>query len=971
MKSKTLRGYLCSAAGLVALAAAGQAAAQQASSVDEVVVTGSRVNRQGFVSPSPTSVLGQAEIQMRAPTNAVALINELPSFRPSNTTTARPGFAGSGPVSADLRGLGNRRTLTLFDNKRFVPASSNGTVDLNQIPTNMIERAEVVSGGASAAFGADALSGVVNFITKKHFEGLQGDFGWGEAEAGDYQNWQMSLTAGGAFNEGKGHLVMGGEYLHSGIIKDVYARKWGAQETGTLTFPTGTARGDQPARIVAQHVGNNIQGGFGGVIIGVNADTNAANGVDVLRGIAFNPDGSRRPWNYGDPGAFGNASGIFGNNGVNAGYYGETAVRGITLVPRVDRWAFMTNFEYQILPNVTFSASANFARADNYIETASRRDSGIISSVSPTTGIKSVDYILIRRNNAFLPADIAQIMDRNNITQFYMGRVQWDLGVSPGGNTTTVERGVAALNGSFLNDKWKWDVSYGNGRNKFYEYRTNQSIESRWHDATEAVRNAAGQVVCLSNATALVNPGCTPFNVFGYNRTPDLAAAKKYLTGDRIVDSLAKQQVAEANLSGEPFSTWAGPVTVAAGVAWRKESVEQRSDAISQADDFDNQNPKPYAGGVTVKEIYGETAIPLLKDQRFFKSVDFNGAIRRTDYSTSGAVTTWKLGLTWSVNDDIRFRGAFSRDIRAPNLLELYGTISSPGSLLNPFNNTTTPTLVTTVASNPKLGPERSNQFTAGVVLEPRFIPRFRMSFDFYNIDIKGAIANFPNATIAQNCGFEVRDTGKPGLFCSFLDSNGQYNTNFVIYGIQSIPFNLLKQTAQGLDIEAQYSFPLFGGNVDLRAFGTYLADMTLYDLTGKKTQYAGSIAYIVNGMGGSPDWTGTLNTTYSYKKARVLLQSRFLSDAKIDPTLIGPDDKDYKPSNPQSININKIKARAYFNLSATYDLNPWGRKVQLYGRIDNLLDKDPPWQISGPGVNGMFYDSIGRQYRVGVRFTL
>src|SRR5689334_2480080 len=322
-----LPGVRLSAAA-ISLAVAGAlniAQAQESPSTSEsaneitqsVVITGSRVSRQGFEAPTPTTVIGQDDIELRAPMNAVNLINQIPSFRPSQTSISRPAFQGSGPVSADLRGLGNRRTLTLVDGTRFVPAAANGVVDLNLIPTNMIERAEVVTGGASAAWGSDAVSGVVNFFTRKKFSGIDGNLSIGETDYHDDRNVQASMTFGHQFGaDGRASLVFGAEYYHQTLVDDIYARPWGRQEIATVTYPATPARpAGQPSRIVTSQVRTTNQSTFGGVIIGVNADTNPANGVDVLRGIQFGPGGVREDYPYGQ---------IFGTSAVGGGNYSET-----------------------------------------------------------------------------------------------------------------------------------------------------------------------------------------------------------------------------------------------------------------------------------------------------------------------------------------------------------------------------------------------------------------------------------------------------------------------------------------------------------------------------------------------------------------------------------------------------------------------------------------------------------------------
>jgi outer membrane receptor protein involved in Fe transport len=958
-------------------------APNQRTEIEEVVVTASRVERQGFTAPTPTTVLGQQEMAVRPPQSAINLINEIPAFRPSVTQISRPAFQGSGPVSADLRGLGNRRTLTLVDGTRFVPSAANGVVDLNLIPTNMIERAEVVTGGASAAWGSDAVSGVVNFITKKRFEGLDGQITTGRTESGDNIQYQANLTAGTKFGD-KGHLVLGFEYGYASGVKDIYARKWGRQEVGTVTYPATANRGGDPSRLVVANVRNLQNGTFGGVIQGTAATTIKnylnANGFNFgpNQDISFSPSGGLVPMERGQ---------VFGTSTAGGGFYGESGGRLLWLAPELQRYIGMANFEYEITPKITASLQVNAGRSEVYFQTASRRDvntpalsarpAGIPASQFalqqpvPVNGIAPVDYLLIQRDNAFLPAPIRAAMVANNINNFYMGRTEFDLGMANGHASNEVFRGVASLAGE-LGSSWKWNVAWEMGRNQYYQPWDNEAVESRWVKAQDAVTNAAGQIVCRVNQTAVTDPACVPYNPFGYQASgANLAAAKNYILGTLIQDTTYKQQYGEANLMGEPFSTWAGPVSVAVGASWRQDKVRQLSDAISQATDFDNQNPKPYAGQYSAKEIYGETVIPLIKDRPFFKSVEFNGAARRTDYSTSGAVTTWKAGATWQVNDDLRFRGAISRDIRAPNLLELYGIATAVSGVTNPYTRVASGTIQQVTAGNPDLQPESALSKTFGVVFEPRFIPRFRASIDYYKIRVTDAIATYTQQKTVDNCKIEA-DAGAPGFFCSQLNTNGQYNNNFLIFGLNTIPFNLVKQTAEGIDFEAQYSLPLAGGNLELRGFATYSTDLTLYDVSAR-TQYSGYIEFVFNGLGGTPNWVGTLNTTYTYKRAMVSLQTRYIGGARISTQFVGPDDPGYSPSLSNSININYVKARLYFTLSGTYDIltRANGKKVQSFFVIENALDKDPPWQIgSGAGTNGQFYDSLGRTFKIGARFS-
>jgi outer membrane receptor protein involved in Fe transport len=1001
------RACLFYSAGADALASAQGAMAQETpgSSLDEVVVTASRVERQGFVAPSPTSVLGQAEMQARPPQAIINLINEIPAFRPTNQQNSRAAFASSGQVSPDLRGLGNRRTLVLVDHTRFVPSGANGTLDLNLIPTNMIERTEVVTGGASAAWGSDAVSGVVNLVTKRHFEGVEGQISWGETQVGDNAQIQGNLTVGGKFNGDRGHIVAGFEYGKANGIKDIYSRDWGRQEWGTVIYPAGTNRGSDPERLVTTQVRNNQNGTYGGIIQGqvlpngtVQAAQTTVNifksylnahgyNLSPTQNISFGTGGAIVPENLGQQ---------FGTSTIGGAFYLENGGRLLWMSPWLKRYTGMLNADYELTPHITATMQLNAARSEIYFQTASRRDvnqyvttprpAGLpanqftVRSVLPQNGALPLDFLLIQRDNAYLPSVLRDAMVANNMDAFYMGRTEFDLGMQEAHSANSLFRGAWGLNGDFdvAGKTWKWNVSAELGRNEFSNAWGNAAIESRWNKSYDAVIGPAGTPICRVNLPGSTNPdpACVPYNPFGYMTAQNLADVKKYMMGTMYWNTVYTQQFYEANLDGEPFSTWAGPVSIAVGASYRKDSVTQNSDAVSQANDFDNVNPKPYSGSYNTKEVYGETVIPLLKDVPFFKSVEFNGAIRHTDYSTSGGVTTWKTGMTWEVNDDLRFRGAISQDIRAPNLLELYGVSTTPLGVTNPYTRINTGTIIQTTGGNPDLKPERARSLTGGFVVEPHFIPRFRASVDYYKVTVQDAISTFTAQAIVDRCKIEA-DAGAPGFFCSQLDTNHQYNTSLQFFGVNIIPLNLVRQEAEGIDFEAQYSLPLGPGNLALRAFATHSMNLKNYDVTAS-TQYSGYLGSVLDGLGGTPKWVGTLNTTYNWGRAMLSLQSRLIGSAHVSTAplatrLVGPDDPNYNPANPYTINSNKVSTRVYFTLSGSYDIikqSADGRKLQAYFVIDNLLDKDPP-NYAGIGNGNQFYDAYGRAFKVGFRFGL
>ena len=926
---------------MLAFGLAGAAAAQTAgpSDLGEVVVTASRVQRAGFEAPTPTTVLGVEQIEQRSPTNIISILNEIPSFRPTQTPTTRTVFAGAGQSTADLRGLGNKRTLVLVDGRRFVPSTQVGVVDLNLIPTIMVDRIDVVTGGASAAYGSDALAGVTNFILNKTLDGVRLDVSYGQSKYHDAKQAKFGGMFGGSVSGGRGHFVIGGEYVDQGPAGSPYTRPYGRREVALATYPTTPARpAGQPSRLYAEHTRSVVLAG-GGVIIGVNADTNAANGVDALRGIQFGPGGTVQPFTYGQQ---------FGTLGIGGGNYMDSSPGSDSQISvALERYSVMGNFNYEISPSLNFFVEAAAARSAAQYLVPTRQDFN--------TGNNPEDFILIKRDNAFLPTQVASIMDANGISQFYMGRLGHDLGNTDGNAINRTERIAFGFDGSLFGDKWKWNAYYQLGRNIYDQPYYGVSIEANYQKAYDAVRNPAGQIVCRANLTTVTDSACVPLNLFG--KGSPSKAAEDYIEGDMFFTSDYRQQVAAFGISGEPFSTWAGPVSVAAGGEYRSESIRAHSDEISIRNGFDYLNPQPFKGSYNVKEVFAETVIPLAKDMTFARLLEFNGAIRRTDYSTSGTVTTWKLGGTYEPVDGVRLRLTRSRDIRAPNLQDLFGVSTATTSVVNPFTRVSTGPIQGITGGNPALTPEIGNTLTAGIVVQPLQVPGLRMSVDYYDIKISNAIASYSAQVIADNCLNEQNGAGR-GYFCNLLVLQGSQATP-AITRITTVPFNINRQTLSGFDFEAAYSHALLGGNLGVRAYATYTQDNSNFDASGR-TQNAGAL------LTGQPRWMGTVSTTYRYERFSGTLQTRILDSAKLNPTLIGPDDKNYSPSLTNSVNINRNPALVYWNLSAQYDvLRSDKRKLQFYAVIDNLFDKSPPF--TGASV---FYDVIGRYAKVGARYS-
>ena len=695
---------------------------------------------------------------------------------------------------------------------------------------------------------------------------------------------------------------------------------------------------------------------FGGVILGNNADTNPANGVDVLRGIQFGRGGTVIPFPYGT---------AIGTSAINFTGGDPTlyARNGHQLVLPVERKVLMANLDYELTDHISAFLQLNWGKSGADFHTSPVRD-------TTATGV------VIRRDNPFLPAQVAAIMDANGITSFGLGRQDDDFGEVRAHNGNTTTRVVAGLNGD-LGGGWTWDAYYQYGHNDFASRLNNLRIEQNFRFSYDAIL-LNGQPACR-DATARA-AGCVAINLFGAG-SPSQAAIN-YVTGLATYDVALRQHVAAVNLRGHPFSTWAGPVAIAIGAEYRNESANGVADAISNAGGFNYGNPRSFAGSFNVKEGYAEVLVPLAHGAPVLGNLDLNGAVRYTDYSSTGGVTTWKVGATWEPIEGVRFRATRSRDIRAPNNSELFSTLTTRSSLINGFTGATDQLVVISQPS-PALQPERSDTTTVGVVLSPRFLPGLNISVDYYDISIAGAISSFPAQTIIDRCVTEV-GAGAAGFFCSFVDRTGTGNQT-VINAVRTQLLNVARLQTNGVDFDVNYRLRMGPGRLTARLAGNYTAHLISDDGLGIPRTYnaagiitnvgsvvdrAGQIGGFTSGLNNGattvPHWTLNGSLSYSTDRFTTTVQGRYIQGGVLDRTLVGPGDRDYNAASPISIGSNRVDGRFYVNLSASYDiLHEGNRRVQLYGLVNNLTNADPPFPVVA--VSGLF-DRVGRFYKVGVR---
>ncbi len=912
-KSRARLLWASSSLAAIGLALAPGAALAQAGEIDALVVTASRVT--GFTAPTPTTIVGVEDLQNTAAPTMADVLNRLPSFSGSGPTAQSVGTANPGANYINLRNLGDNRTLVLLDGRRHVPTSDKGTVDINVLPSALVRRVDVVTGGASAAYGSDAVSGVVNFILDKDFAGVKGLAQTGITARGDDRTHRLSLAWGGKLLDDRGHLMLAAEYTRTSDTPYYGDRAWGSRNYQQLA----NAAGATPLRLVVPNVRySNMT--YGGLI-----------NSGPLKGTQFLPNGATQPFQYGT---------LVGANFMLGGG-GDTLLNDVVLDVPSTRSNVFGRFDYQLTPGVNAALEVSHAQSETMSTTTAPFDASIV----------------IQRDNAYLPASVRNAMTAANLATVTVGRLNRDMGLIHNGGDTQTHRVVAALDGT-IGAGWKWDAYLQWGQTDYLQTQPNDRNNVLWLQGVDAVvapagNVNAGRVVCRSTVAAPAN-GCLPLNIFG-DGSMDFAAMARVM-GTAWFRSLITEWSGGANVSGEPFSIWAGPVAVAAGAEFRKEELKTTSDATSLAKAWRIGNFQPLSGEYDVKEYYAEVGVPLIKNQPLFKDLSLNLAGRYTDYSLSGGVKTWKAGAVWALNDRIQLRATQSRDIRAPNLGELYQAGNQlSGGIIDRINGNQQYTAASFTGGNPNLKPERATTKAFGVVISPSFTPGLRLSADYYDINIVGAIASINGQVTIDRCFMGAAE------ICKNITRSP---TTGLITRIDSTFLNVASRHQRGYDFEGSYALPVrewfdgFQGDLSLRVLATRLVLNDTND--GSVTLHTAGQAAVA----GQPKWKVNAKLDYSNGPLTLFVEQRYLSSTVYDNAFTERDIAD-----------NSIPATYYTTVSASYDLvsvEGEGRAT-VFGVIDNLFDRDPAI-VAGTGftsqTQAQIFDVLGRRYTVGLRFV-
>jgi outer membrane receptor protein involved in Fe transport len=973
-------------------------AAGQPNPDDGITVTGSRIRANGMTAPVPVTVVNAEEIETLSPGALITGVSQLPQFYGNQTPNSGNFFVRSGYGSLNLRGLGVNRTLTLLNGRRVPSTSAFGGVDINLFPEAMIRSVETTTGGASAAYGTDAVAGVVNFILDTDFTGVEFHAEGGVTDRNDGTNYKLSLAYGTDFAGGRGHLLASGEYYDQEGIFDYRGRgwygAWGTFGSGTPADPYYFAPDVRSANA-----------SFDGTIFAPGT---------AINGLQFDSSGNLHPFQPGSilQGAVGTPPART-NGGTADDLGGEVA----SLYPDLDRYSLFAYADYELTDGFKVFAQFLHGRTHIFQYNTPRGSFG----GTPTA-------LTIFQDNAFLPDGLRQTMVANNIPSFTLRRMGsfLDVGQLYIDDTTTQYIGTGGFTWNIaggLLENWQIEGYYQYGEST-RDWRQFGLRVDRVFAAVDAVRDPSGTVVCRVSLFGDSFPGCQPLNLFGRGNASQ--AAVDYVTGfepgqristplyfadsgfslgqtydyttspEKVGLTTFKQHFAELSASGNLFDGWAGPIAAAFGGSYRKDSIRQVvQDVTNPASDHASGHPvlcngevpglrgvsqadclntvgvqyskvSNILGSADVWEAFGEVLVPLVDAPGFKARV--NGALRWANYQGSGTIWAYKGGAEADIGGMVRLRGTYSRDVRAANLSERFDKTGGVATIDDPR----TPSLVEAInvtrfsGGNPNVNPEKADTYTAGIVFTPSFLPGLSASVDWYDIKMKGAIGQVGTQNVVNRCFLDNEQQ-----FCDLITLDG--SGNIILVG--DVYVNIARSEVSGVDAEIDYNTPvtLFGGgeeSLSARAFASWLIERSDGD-----TDYAGqtgasqsSGVYLPY-----PDFKATGSITYRHGGFSFLTQARYIGPGIQDACAAGRC-----PNQTVYLKDNRVDSALYIDLRLAYDFKLNGSDTQVFASVTNLFDQDPPITPSysaflgySTQYNTAVYDVLGRRYTIGVKVKM
>lgn len=1000
--------------------AAPQAAEGAEASDDLIIVTGSRIARPNLDSAVPITAVSGAEIFQGGNTSVGDLLNDLPALRSTYSQSNSSRFLGTAGLNLlDLRGLGTQRTLVLVNGRRHVGSDIlNNAVspDTNTFPSDLIERIDVVTGGSSAVYGSDAIAGVVNFILKKDYQGVQVRGQGGTSTFGDAGSYFVSAVAGTNFADDRGNIAVNLEYAK----QDVYFASQRPNLRKNSNFVVVDTDPSGSDGVFDRVFVNDIRSttiANGGLLqfspaAGFAPCGRDANGSAFRCTFLFQPDGSLAPQTGRRVGIAPNGS-FDGGNGTNNR---EGHLLGI--VPDLDRYSV------NLLGHFTVSDAFEPFFEAKYVRTESESFGGPAFFQGSTIGggvdLRErprfdnpfiSDTTRAQINAARVQAGLAPIT--NGATRLTLFKNLRDLGPRQEAATRETYRIVGGVSGTF-NEDWRYEASLNYG-----EFREKTKVlgnlnQQRFLLAIDATRNASGQIVCRSQidpAAALIYPfsnsdafaqsmlandvaSCVPLNPFGEGSiTP---AMRNYLVQDTVSKGKIKQFVANAYLSGDLsqlFELPGGPVGFSLGIEYRRErNFFKADDLVANGLTFYNALPLFDPPAFEVKEVFGEVRLPIFKDAAFFKELTLTGAGRIADYKGSaGTVYAYNGGIEYAPIEDIRFRAGYARSVRAPNLADLFSqqsqnfaTVVDPcsarnigtGAATRPANCAAagipaaydfvyTASLQILTGGNPNLKEETSDSLTVGAVITPRFIPGLSISADYYNIKIDDVITA-PSAQQILNACYDAVDLNNQ--FCSLFmragpngAPTGEVAFQILEGSLQQTLLNYAKSKTRGLDIEAAFRRELDGiGSYSTRLTYTHVFQNDNF-LNPADPGRADQMLFEL----GDPQNAFNLDTELKHGNLTLGFQLRYIGKQVLNFYEDFFTKQGRPPENADFAAKKFFPSIFYQDVRFGLDVN---EKFNFYGGVENVFNRKPPFGLTGTGGGSGIYDTRGRFFYAGVK---
>lgn len=991
--------------------AAQQTAADSPGANGEIVVTGSRIARPTLDSPIPVTTVSSSDLTRSGQTNIGEVLQRIPALNASLTQSGSTAFIGtSGLNILNLRNLGAPRTLVLVDGQRHITSEEGEfLVDTNTIPTDLIDRVDIVTGGSSAVYGSDAMAGVVNFVLKHNYEGFGFNAQGGMSGQGDRGSYKFSGLYGKNFAEGRGNIAIDLEYDRADPLFFTDRPNQTGAFAGRNQFQrvATAASGDvERTFLTGVHSYGYADGGAfvpynGSSLLKCDGVATACRPNGFPRVFLFQPDGSLAETNYGK-----DFRPVGSNN--NQGGDGSTLDNTGVLQPGYKRYVANLLAHFDVSDAFQPYVQGKFVRVDSFQVSSPTFSQGGPQGVGlEYDGLGSYINAPIQLDNAFLTPQarslITSVLPAGS-TFFNINRNNVDLGSRGETDRRDTWRIVGGVRGTFNTD-WHYDVNVDYGHLKTHYLFTNNRIEDRFYNAIDAVRNSSGQIVCRINQAAVTDAACVPLSLLGANggiQDPaQRAAALRYINTTSQRFGRASELDINGNLAGDTsgfFNLPGGPLRFAVGGEYRRERAAYHyDDLVESGDTFLNAIPPFNPPSFAVKEGYAEVELPVFKDRPFFNELTLTGAGRVSSFKGSvGTVWAYNGGGIYAPIRDIRFRVNYSHSVRSPTLGDLYSSPSqnyagvddpcdpnfiNAGSPNRPGNcraggvpagydapQTRAGTLEILSGGNPNLKAETSRSWTFGTIIQPRFVRGLSITVDYYDIKISNVISGVDAQTILNDC-YDAATLNN--AFCQLIKPRNSDGT-FQLPALLQSTLNFASERSKGIDLDIAYNHRFtpedslaarFIGNwVRLSNYYQNVQDPTIPD------RIKGELGNPIYQFNGSLDWTHK-KVTFGYALRYIGRQS--VADWEQQHAVSGVEGTPYDPNYVD---------RVYYPHAFYHDLRvavEIGRNMTFYAGVDNVTNKLPPFGLLGTGTTGLnseststdtLYDNIGRFMYAGVR---